>query len=307
MATITQQRPATQTVAPSHGWAPLLILPALVLLLAPAAWPAWALTWLLTFAILFGVKWLTWRRTPVPAASWGRQFAYLLAWPGLDPAAFLDPAPLPARARPSWGEWAEAARNLIVGVVLFWGLARLVPEGYPLVTGWVGLAGLALMLHFGSLQLLSCAWRAVGVNAQPLMKRPAFSVSVSEFWGRRWNTAFRDLAHRFLFRPLTARLGPRWGLFAGFLFSGLVHDLVISVPAGAGFGLPTLFFLAQFGAITLERSRFGRSLGLGRGWRGWLFTAAALLLPACLLFHPWFIERVVVPFMAVAGASGNLG
>ena len=42
---------------------------------------------------------------------------------------------------------------------------------------------------------------------EPLMKRPASSVSVGAFWGRRWNTAFRDLAYRFLFRPLTARLG----------------------------------------------------------------------------------------------------
>ncbi len=307
MATATQERQATHALAPWRGWVPLFALPALVLLLTPPQWPAWALTWLLTFAIFFGVKWLTWRRTPAPAAPWWRHLAYLVAWPGLGAAAFLDPRPLPRGAKPGADEWARALRNLILGAAVFWGLARLVPEGYPLVTGWVGLLGLALMLHFGSLQLLSCAWRAVGVDAQPLMKRPASSVSVSEFWGRRWNTAFRDLAHRFLFRPLSARLGPRRGLLAGFLFSGLVHDLVISVPAGAGFGLPTLFFLIQAGAIAVERSAAGRALGLGRGGRGWAFTALALLLPAGLLFHPWFIERVVVPFMAAVGAGGAPG
>jgi alginate O-acetyltransferase complex protein AlgI len=307
MVSETLDRPAVRKIPAWRGWPPLLLLPLAALLLTPADWPPWALTWLLTFAIFLGVKWLTWRRTPAPAAPWWRHVAYLAAWPGLDAAAFLHSAPAPAGMRVSSDEWARAVRNLILGAALFWGLARLVPDGHPFVTGWVGLVGLALMLHFGSLQLLSYAWRAAGVDARPLMKRPTAAVSVSEFWGRRWNTAFRDLAHRFLFRPLTARLGPRWGLFAGFLFSGLVHDLVISVPAGGGYGLPTLFFLLQAGAIAVERSRIGRAVGLGRGWVGWLFTGLVLLAPACLLFHPLFLRRVVVPFMAVLGARGGLG
>ncbi len=287
-----------------QGWPPLILLPLAVLLLTPANWPPWALTWLLAIAIFTGVKWLTWRRTPAPAAPWWRHVAYLIAWPGLDAATFLNAEALPANLRPAADEWARAARNLFLGAALFWGLVRVVPENYPLVAGWLGLVGLALMLHFGSFQLLSCAWRAVGVDARPLMRRPTAAVSVSEFWGRRWNTAFRDLAHRFLFLPLTARLSSHWGLFAGFLFSGLVHDLVISVPAGAGYGLPTLFFLIQAAALLLARSRLGRSLGLGRGWSGWVFTALVLIPPAYLLFHPWFIERVVVPFMAALGACG---
>src|SRR5262249_40965646 len=143
MATATQERQATRAVAPWRGWIPLLALPVLVLLLTPADWPAWALTWLLTFAIFFGVKWLTWRRTPAPAAPWRRHLAYLVAWPGLDAAAFLTPHPIPAGAKPSADEWARAARNLILGAAVFWGLARLVPAGYPLITGWVGLLGLA--------------------------------------------------------------------------------------------------------------------------------------------------------------------
>ena len=88
------------------------------------------------------------------------------------------------------------------------------PGSLPYVAGWVGMVGIVLTLHFGLFHLLSCAWRSAGVEARPLMNDPLASQSVSEFWGRRWNTAFRDLAHRFLFRPLSARLGPRWGLFA---------------------------------------------------------------------------------------------
>jgi hypothetical protein len=164
------------------------------------------------------------------------------------------------------------------------------------------MAGLVFVLHFGAFHLVSCAWRAAGVDAKPLMDWPIRSTSLAEFWGRRWNTAFRDLAHRFVFRPLAARLGPRAGLAAGFLFSGVVHDLVISVPAGGGYGWPTLYFAAQGLGHLAERSRAGRAVGLGRGWRGRLFTAAVVAGPAYGLFHPPFVLNVVVPFLGVIGA-----
>lgn len=135
------------------------------------------------------------------------------------------------------------------------------------------------------------------------MNRPLASVHVGEFWGRRWNTAFRDLTHRFLFRPMTAKLGPRWAIAAGFLFSGLVHDLVISIPARGGYGGPTSFFTIQGMALLIERSRIGAIAGLGRGWRGWLFTMLVLAVPAYALFHPPFVKNVIVPFMRALGAA----
>jgi alginate O-acetyltransferase complex protein AlgI len=134
------------------------------------------------------------------------------------------------------------------------------------------------------------------------MDRPLASASVSEFWGRRWNRAFRDLSHRFLFRPLTARVGPQAGLFAGFLFSGVVHDAVISLPARGGYGLPTAYFIVQAAGLLLERSRPGHRAGLGRGLRGRLFMAAVVAGPAPLLFHAPFLTRVVIPFLQVLGA-----
>ncbi len=270
-----------------------------------AHWPRWGLMWALAVAIFFDCKWLTWRgrprlAMPVRSPAW-RHLAYGFAWPGLDAGAFLDARLRPPR--PAAGEWATAAAKLAVGLAILYGWARRRPPADPYWLGWVGMVGLVLCLHFGSFHLLSCAWRAAGVQARPLMNRPLASVRLADFWGLRWNTAFRDLTHRFLFRPLTRRLGGRGALWVGFGFSGLVHDAVISLPAGGGYGGPTLFFLVQAVGLSVERTRAGRRLGLGRGVRGWLFTMAALLLPARLLFHRPFVVGVVVPFLHAIGAA----
>jgi hypothetical protein len=278
------------------------VLPAAVALIVPPAWPRWALMWALAFAIYAGCKWLTWRRTPVQGVAVWRHAGYLLGWPGLDAAAFLDPRRGPPPPRPSVTEWLFAGSKLALGVALLFGVVRLIPLRHPYLVGWVGMIGLAMVLHFGSFHLLSCAWRRAGVEARPLMNWPLTSSGVSEFWGRRWNTAFRDLTHRFLFRPLSTRLGARWAVGAGFFFSGVVHDVVISVPAGGGYGGPTLFFAVQGVAIFGERSRPGRRTGLGQGWRGWLFTMAVLLAPLYGLFHPPFVREIVVPFLGALGA-----
>ena len=258
-----------------------------------AGLPRWAFMWLLAVAIFGACKWLTWsRRKPgVPVPFW-RHAAYLLAWPGLDADAFLHS---PVSKRPTVREWLFATSKLALGLILLVGIARTVPADRPYLAGWVGMVGIVFVLHFGLFHLLSCFWRRLGVEAKPLMHWPIAAPSLSEFWGRRWNTAFRDLTHRFLFRPLASRLGGRWAVFVGFAFSGLVHDAVISLPAGGGYGGPTAYFLLQGAGLLVERSRIGKSLGRA-------FTFAVLLAPAVLLFHGPFVLDVVVPFLHVLGA-----
>jgi hypothetical protein len=265
-------------------------------------WPRWAQMWTLAIAIYVGCKWLTWHRTAVRDVPVWKHCAYLFAWPGMDEASFLDDRP---RSNPSdcrANEWIAATAMLMLGVVLLYGVSRVIPPQHVHAVGWIGMIGIVLILHFGLFHLLSCSWRSHGVLARPLMNRPLTSTSLSEFWGRRWNTAFRDLTHRFLFRPCAAWFGPRWGILAGFLFSGAIHDLVISFPAGGGYGGPTAFFVIQGTAMVIERSEVGRRLGLGSGWSGRLFAAVVLLAPAGLLFHRPFVVGVIVPFMRVVGA-----
>jgi Membrane bound O-acyl transferase family len=285
-----------RSASTTNGWVPLLFLPLAVLLLSPPTMPDWLFAWLLALAIYAGCKWLTWRRAFCFSVPWQLQAAYLLGWPGMDASSFLGLHNKSTAPRPTRWEWSFAVGKTLLGVILFLGVARQIPEDLYLVRGWVGLAGLAFLLHFGSFHVLSCFWRNLGIDAKPLMNWPVLARSVADFWGRRWNTAFRDVTHRFLFQPLARKWGPRWSMVLGFGMSGLVHDLVISVPAGGGYGLPTLYFLLQGSALLFERSR------VGRAWHGWLLTMLIVVGPAFVLFHPPFVRNIMLPFMKATGA-----
>jgi hypothetical protein len=107
-------------------------------------------------------------------------------------------------------------------------------------------------------------WQSLGVKAEPIMSAPLRSTSLGEFWGKRWNLGFRQLAHELIFRPLHRTLGPNTAGFLVFAVSGLIHDLVISLPARGGYGLPTLYFLLQGTGVTVERSRSVSASDWGR-------------------------------------------
>ncbi|NOY01037.1 MAG: hypothetical protein GXP30_15110, partial [Verrucomicrobia bacterium] len=96
-----------------------------------------------------------------------------------------------------------------------------------------------------------------------------------------------------VFRPLSRKWGAAVALWGGFIFSGLSHELVITVPVGAGFGAPMVYFLIQALGVTLER-RFSLNGGLARLWV-WI----VVLAPAYWLFSPLFMERVILPFLNV--------
>jgi hypothetical protein len=54
--------------------------------------------------------------------------------------------------------------------------------------------------------------------------------------------------------------------------------------------------------VSAERTRAGRRLGLGNGWRGWLFTVLFTAGPAYWLFPPPFVRNVILPTLAAVGA-----
>ena len=96
------------------------------------------------------------------------------------------------------------------------------------------------------------------------MSAPLRASSLAEFWGKRWNLGFRQLSYELIFRPLHRTLGVEVAGMLVFLVSGLIHDLVISLPARAGYGLPTMYFLLQGMGITIEHADLANGSGLDR-------------------------------------------
>ncbi len=277
------------------GWLPLLALPAGVIPFREDM-PPWLFMWSLAFAFFLGLKWTTWweARDRVPHTA-GRSLAYLAAWPGMDAPTFLDSqqqAPVPALR-----EWLWAGLKTTAGIALLWVVAGRVPARQTLVRGWIGLLGLVLLLHFGSFHLVALFWQRLGIAARPIMAKPIRSKALSEFWGKRWNLGFRQLAYDFIFQPLHRRIGVRAAGLLVFVASGLIHDLVISVPARGGYGLPTAYFVIQGIGVALERSALGGRLGLQKGPAAWLYMLVVAAVPAFWLFHPPFVLRVILPFM----------
>lgn len=296
METTSQPAPAVRSNAAAWlGWFPLLTFPAVTILLRDHM-PAWVFMWTLSFAIFLGLKWQTWWQARDQVLhSAGRSLAYLAAWPGMDAETFLDSRQ--SVLAPPFKDWLWASGKTFFGILLLWVVARRVPEQPALVRGWIGLFGLIFLLHFGSFHLIALFWQACGIAAQPIMSKPILSKTLSEFWGQRWNLGFRQLAYDLLFRPLHKRIGVAAASLAVFLASGVIHDLVISLPARGGYGLPTTYFIVQGLGVTLERSGFGKRLGLQKGIAGWFFMLAIAAGPAFWLFHPPFVLRVIIPFM----------
>jgi len=265
--------------------------------------PRWAVMWTIAFAVYASCKCATyWQaRGQFDEGDRRRVLGYLFAWPGMDAAGFGATCD-PAREQPSLFEWTTAGLKILLGVVLMWGVARWAWPAHPLIAGWIGMVGAIFILHFGVFHLLSLAWRRAGIHAVPLMRNPMRATSLGEFWGRRWNTGFHELASRFTYKPLRPSLGVVGAMLTTFLVSGLIHDLVISVPAGGGYGLPTGYFVLQGLGVVGERSTPGRWLGLGRGWRGWIFTVAFTAGPAFWLFPPPFVHNVILPMLGAIGA-----
>jgi hypothetical protein len=205
--------------------------------------------------------------------------------------------------RPREKQWFFAAAKTIFGAGIIWFAGQGAFGTKPLLTGWIGMLGIILFLHFGSFELLAFLWQRAGLNAKPVMRQPLLATSLVDFWSGRWNTAFSALAHELAFRPLARKFGILRTTLAVFLISGLIHELLISLPSRAGFGLPTAYFLVQGLGILAERSAFGLRIGLGRGFRGWLFMALCAGGPAFWLFHPAFVIKVILPMLQAIGSK----
>jgi hypothetical protein len=233
-------------------------------------------------------------------------FVFAVGWPGMRPALFarLGRPPLAGAGRLIW----IGVQRILVGLVLLalaWWIgsndATEVSQEVSRVLATLPLlAGLSLVLHFGLFNVAAGAWRLAGVDARPLFRAPLEAKSLTEFWGRRWNLAFSEMTALGIYRPLLSAIGQRGATLAAFAASGLLHELAISVPVKAGYGLPTLYFLLHGVLVLAERGLERRGQPISRlGWAARLWTLGWLALPLPLLFHPPFLRGVVWPLIGL--------
>lgn len=224
--------------------------------------------------------------------GWSDLIAWFVAWPGLDARAFFRRRDV---ATPTKLAWLLAVAKVGFGAWMLFVVAPAIRFDSDLASGWATLLGIVFLLHFGTFHLAALFWQSRGRDVKPIMNAPLLATSVAEFWSRRWNLAFRDYASPFLFVPLMRKTNSAVAVIAGYTFSGLVHEIAISVPARGGYGLPTLYFATQGAAMLIERASAKGGLKITSGLRGWCWTAVVTVPAAYLLFHPPFIRAIVLP------------
>jgi hypothetical protein len=152
----TRRPPLSPTLSPEYrGEAViaslvLIVLPLIAFLARPYLAP-WAFMWLFAFSIFLGCKWLTWwplRRR----AGLARNLAYLLAWPGMDAAAFLGPR---VAARFDAKEWFATLAKMLAGAALLFIIPRRLYPAHPILAAWSAMPGIVLLIHFGFLHLIA--------------------------------------------------------------------------------------------------------------------------------------------------------
>ena len=214
----------------------------------------------------------------LPAERW---LFFTLLWFGMNPRTLLARRPGPsARARAAQ-LCARATRNTIAGAVLVVLACLEGPWAVPVL-----MVGLSLVVHFGVLTFAAALLQALGFRARVLFDAPLTSRSLQEFWAQRWNRGFAEMTALCVQRPLARRLGRSRALLGSFVASGLLHELAISLPVNAGFGLPTCYFVLQGLMIQRERKQPGR-----------LATLLRIALPLPLVFHPWFVAGTLMPLL----------
>ena len=137
---------------------------------------------------------------------------------------------------------------------LYWTYARYQHPPRVLLSYLAVIPALYSMLIVGPLAQLM--FLPLGILLPAQHRNPVASASVAEFWGSRWNIWIGDWYKQAIFRPL--RRSPLLASLATFLFSGVLHDLLINAPSfllyGRNFfGPMTLYFLLQWLGIVLDR------------------------------------------------------
>ena len=253
-------------------------------------------------ALLYGMKSVVSVEVQAHGArplSIGRWLGFAILWPGMRPGPFARRAhaPLPGAGRLFLGGCARLLTGLalVVAARFVWDLTSS-----RLLTTPPLLVGISLIVHFGAFDILTAAWRWFGVDCHQLFRAPFQSTNLREFWGRRWNLAFSEMTAIAVYQPLVRVTGRGPALAASFVGSGLLHELAISVPVRAGYGLPMAYFIIHGVLMTVEARLAKANRPIDRiPWVGRIWTIGWLLAPFPILFHRPFLAGVVWPLIGL--------
>ncbi len=221
--------------------------------------------------------------------------AFSLGWFGMRPTLFEK---LPSASREYRRLLLKGISRIIIGYVILylsfvidqydWTSRYYIPQLFLL-------AGVSFILHFGILNLSTASWRSLGVDVSELFRAPYKSTSLKEFWGKRWNLAFSEMTALIAYRPLREKVGIEAAVVLSFLLSGVLHEIAISFPVGAGYGLPMIYFVIHAAAMQMEsKLSFIQRIVSHRFWSH-VWVMGLLVIPMPLLFHKAFMENVLVP------------
>ena len=212
----------------------------------------------------------------------GRYLVFSLFWFGMDPASF--------RVRRAGLNWKA---DIVVGVALM--LAGTLGAWLVWAMGWrqilVMFVPMSVGFHFGALRVLKGGLRAAGFPVRTLFPNVLETNGLGDFWSRRWNVGYSQMMQRLVGRPVEKLAGPRAGLMAIFIASGVLHELAITLPVQSGIGLPTLYFTLH-GLLALLERKLGRPFGK-------IPTLLVVALPLGLLFPPEFQSEVIARCLGV--------
>ena len=241
------------------------------------------------------------KKTRLAFVPW---LVYCLGWLGMRVEVF---ARLGRGRRDDWfGYIKKGSLRLVVGIgflLLAFFVSRLAASSVSLsvkkvVITLLMFAGFSLVVHFGIINLMAGFWRRMGADCRSMFRAPLASFSLREFWGRRWNIGFSEMTALGVYRPLRPLLGIPAATFAGFVFSGLLHELAITVPVMQCLGLPLCYFALHGCAMQAEAFLERRGVVfrdhpvLARAW-----TTTLLVLPLPMLFPEPFLREVLWPMI----------
>lgn len=208
--------------------------------------------------------------------SLGRYLVFALGWFGMDPGSFGK-----RRSGLSWkNDLLLGVLRMVLGTLGAWVVWKM--EWQQIL---VMFFPMSLGFHFGALRVLKGGLRRAGFPVRTLFPNVLRARGLGDFWSLRWNVGYSQMMQRLVGRSVDRCFGRAWGVMAVFFVSGLLHEVAITLPVNAGYGLPTLYFSVH-GLLVVLETKWGRSFGK-------VGSLLLVMVPLGFLFPPEFQSEVI--------------